>query len=84
MQLTEEGQLNKPRLQRWLDEFGEHYSKLVMALSLAVAVLGPLLFKWPLIGSSGIFQWNFFFKIMESWNHGYCIFVQKNIFFLGI
>lgn len=53
MQLTEEGQLNKPRLQRWLDEFGEHYSKVVMALSLAVAVLGPFLFKWPFIGSSG-------------------------------
>ncbi|XP_078443808.1 heavy metal atpase 1 isoform X4 [Wolffia australiana] len=51
MQLTEEGQLNKPKLQRWLDEFGERYSKLVMALSLAVAILGPLLFKWPLIGS---------------------------------
>ncbi|CAA6670584.1 unnamed protein product [Spirodela intermedia] len=52
MQLTEEGQLNKPRLQRWLDEFGERYSKVVMALSLAVAVLGPFLFKWPFIGSS--------------------------------
>ncbi|CAM0909575.1 unnamed protein product [Alopecurus aequalis] len=52
VQLTEEGQLNKPKLQRWLDEFGEHYSKVVVALSLAVALLGPVLFKWPFFGNS--------------------------------
>lgn len=54
VQLTEEGQLNKPKLQRWLDEFGEHYSKVVVALSLAIALIGPFLFKWPFIGTSGI------------------------------
>jgi cation transport ATPase len=54
VQLTEEGQLNKPKLQRWLDEFGEHYSKVVVAMSLAVALLGPFLFKWPFFGNSGI------------------------------
>ncbi|XP_039117653.1 probable cadmium/zinc-transporting ATPase HMA1, chloroplastic isoform X2 [Dioscorea cayenensis subsp. rotundata] len=53
VQLTEEGQLNKAKLQRWLDEFGEHYSKVVVALSLGVALLGPFLFKWPFIGSPG-------------------------------
>lgn len=53
VQLTEEGQLNKPKLQRWLDEFGEYYSRVVVALSLAVAILGPLLFKWPFFGNSG-------------------------------
>lgn len=52
VQLTEEGQLNKPKLQRWLDEFGEHYSKVVVALSLVVALLGPFLFKWPFFGNS--------------------------------
>ncbi|ONK60426.1 uncharacterized protein A4U43_C08F18340 [Asparagus officinalis] len=52
VQLTEEGQLNKPKLQRWLDEFGEHYSKVVVALSLSVAFVGPFLFKWPFIGNS--------------------------------
>lgn len=52
VQLTEEGQLNKPKLQRWLDEFGEHYSKVVVAVSLAIAVIGPFLFKWPFIGTS--------------------------------
>ncbi|KAK8456035.1 hypothetical protein SEVIR_4G265200v4 [Setaria viridis] len=52
VQLTEEGQLNKPKLQRWLDEFGEYYSRVVVALSLAVALLGPLLFKWPFFGNS--------------------------------
>ncbi|KAI3991179.1 hypothetical protein MKX01_022400 [Papaver californicum] len=52
VQLTEEAQLNKPKLQRWLDEFGEQYSKVVVALSLGVAILGPFLFKWPFIGTS--------------------------------
>jgi E1-E2 ATPase len=53
VQLTEEGQFNKPKLQRWLDEFGEHYSRVVVALSLVVALFGPFLFKWPFIGNSG-------------------------------
>ncbi|XP_038900941.1 probable cadmium/zinc-transporting ATPase HMA1, chloroplastic isoform X1 [Benincasa hispida] len=50
--LTEEAQLNKPRLQRWLDEFGEHYSKAVVVLAIAIALVGPVLFKWPFIGTS--------------------------------
>lgn len=50
--LTEEAQLNKPRLQRWLDEFGEHYSKAVVVLAIAIALVGPILFKWPFIGTS--------------------------------
>lgn len=53
MQLTEEAQLNKPKLQRWLDEFGENYSKVVVVLSVAVALIGPLLFKWPFICTPG-------------------------------
>ncbi|XP_021633151.1 probable cadmium/zinc-transporting ATPase HMA1, chloroplastic isoform X2 [Manihot esculenta] len=52
VQLTEEAQLNKPKLQRWLDEFGERYSKVVVGLSVAVALLGPFLFKWPFISTS--------------------------------
>ncbi|XP_050206620.1 probable cadmium/zinc-transporting ATPase HMA1, chloroplastic [Mercurialis annua] len=52
VQLTEEAQLNKPKLQRWLDEFGEHYSKVVVGLSIAVALLGPFLFKWPFFSTS--------------------------------
>ncbi|KAF9600250.1 hypothetical protein IFM89_005074 [Coptis chinensis] len=52
VQLTEEAHLNKPKLQRWLDEFGEQYSKVVIVLSLAVALFGPFLFKWPFIGTS--------------------------------
>ncbi|KAJ4816369.1 Heavy metal ATPase 1 [Rhynchospora pubera] len=54
VQLTEEGQLNKPKLQRWLDEFGEQYSKVVVALSLVVALFGPFMFKWPFIGNSAV------------------------------
>ncbi|RWW09526.1 hypothetical protein GW17_00026987 [Ensete ventricosum] len=34
VELTKEGQLNKPKLERWLDEFGEYYSKVVVVLSL--------------------------------------------------
>ncbi|QDP16882.1 hypothetical protein Tsubulata_009111 [Turnera subulata] len=51
VQLTEEAQLNKPKLQRWLDEFGERYSKVVVGLSVAIALLGPLLFKWPFMST---------------------------------
>ncbi|GKD14045.1 probable cadmium/zinc-transporting ATPase HMA1, chloroplastic, partial [Tanacetum coccineum] len=47
VQLTEEAQLRKPTLQRWLDQFGENYSKAVIILSVAVALIGPILFKWP-------------------------------------
>ncbi|KAL2906352.1 putative cadmium/zinc-transporting ATPase HMA1 chloroplastic [Bienertia sinuspersici] len=47
VQLTEEAHQNKPKLQRWLDEFGEYYSKVVMVLSVAIALIGPLIFKWP-------------------------------------
>ncbi|KAF5752867.1 cadmium/zinc-transporting ATPase HMA1 chloroplastic [Tripterygium wilfordii] len=52
VQLTEEAQMNKPKLQRWLDEFGEHYSKVVVALSVGIALLGPILFKWPFFSTS--------------------------------
>ncbi|XP_028764108.1 probable cadmium/zinc-transporting ATPase HMA1, chloroplastic isoform X3 [Neltuma alba] len=52
VQLTEEAQLNRPKLQRWLDEFGEQYSKVVVVLSVAIAVIGPLIFKWPFISTS--------------------------------
>ncbi|VFQ70343.1 unnamed protein product [Cuscuta campestris] len=52
VQLTEEAQLSKPKLQRWLDNFGEQYSKVVVLLSISVAVMGPFLFRWPLISSS--------------------------------
>lgn len=51
VQLTEEAQSNNPRLQRWLDEFGERYSKVVVVLSIAIAVIGPLVFKWPFIST---------------------------------
>ncbi|CAJ1942905.1 unnamed protein product [Sphenostylis stenocarpa] len=52
VQLTEEAQSNKPKLQRWLDDFGERYSQVVVVLSIAIAVIGPLLFKWPFISTS--------------------------------
>ncbi|GAB2279616.1 Probable cadmium/zinc-transporting ATPase hma1, chloroplastic [Dionaea muscipula] len=51
-QLTEEAQQIKPMLQRWLDEFGERYSKVIVMLSITVALVGPLIFRWPVISSS--------------------------------
>lgn len=56
VQLTEEAQLSKPKLQRWLDKFGDLYSKAVVVLSVGVALLGPLLFKWPLFSTAGNFK----------------------------
>lgn len=53
MKLTEEAQSSRPKLERWLDEFTERYSQLVVAMSVAVAVVGPFVFKWPFLGSPG-------------------------------
>lgn len=53
LQLTEEAHSNKPKLQKWLDEFGEIYSTVVVVLSVAIAFLGPILFKWPLLHTTG-------------------------------
>lgn len=52
VQLTEEARSNKPKLQRWLDQFGEQYSKVVVVLSVAIALIGPFLFKWPFFSTS--------------------------------
>ncbi|KAL0733744.1 hypothetical protein Bca4012_009954 [Brassica carinata] len=51
LQLTEEANANKPKIQRWLDEFGEVYSKVVVVLSVSIAFLGPVLFKWPFLST---------------------------------
>lgn len=59
VQLTEEAQLSKPKLQRWLDKFGEQYSRAVIILSASIALLGPVLFKWPFFSTSGT-MWVFF------------------------
>ncbi|KAJ6930197.1 hypothetical protein NC652_013901 [Populus alba x Populus x berolinensis] len=41
------------KLQRCLDEFGEHYSKLVVGLAVAIALLEPFLFEWPFMITPG-------------------------------
>jgi cation transport ATPase len=48
--LTEEASAGRPKLQKWVDKFGERYSQVVVALSALVAVVGPLAFGWPLFG----------------------------------
>ncbi|EPS71968.1 hypothetical protein M569_02788, partial [Genlisea aurea] len=52
VQLTEEAQQSKPNLQRWLDKFGEQYSRAVLIFSAAIALMGPFLFKWPFFSTS--------------------------------
>ncbi|KAL0343546.1 UNVERIFIED_CONTAM: putative cadmium/zinc-transporting ATPase HMA1, chloroplastic [Sesamum angustifolium] len=52
VQLTEEAQQSKPKLQRWLDKFGEQYSRAVIILSAAIALMGPVLFKWPFFSTA--------------------------------
>eukprot|EP00850_Spirogloea_muscicola_P014894 SM000110S18901 [mRNA] locus=s110:246472:250725:+ [translate_table: standard] len=54
MKLTQEARVNRPRLQRWLDTFSNQYSQAVVIVSVAVAVLGPLLFKWPFRNVGGV------------------------------
>ncbi|KAF2565231.1 hypothetical protein F2Q68_00027261 [Brassica cretica] len=39
----------KKMKERWLNEFGEIYSKNVVVLAVAIALLGPILFKWPFL-----------------------------------
>ncbi|KAJ4890735.1 hypothetical protein Rs2_30483 [Raphanus sativus] len=51
LKLTEESNSSKPKIQRWLDEFGEVYSKVVVVLSVSIAFLGPVLFNWPFLST---------------------------------
>ncbi|CAN6906412.1 hypothetical protein Bca4012_096175 [Brassica carinata] len=51
LQLTEDANSNKPKIQRWLDEFGEIYSKVVVVLSVSIAFLGPVFFEWPFLST---------------------------------
>lgn len=50
VRLTEEAAAGRPKLQKWVDEFGERYSQVVVALSALVGILGPVVFGWPLFG----------------------------------
>lgn len=88
VQLTEEAHSNKPKLQRWLDEFGENYSKVVVVLSLAIAFLGPFLFKWPFLSTTGRcrkqvlrFQHTYIPFIVQTMNNFLCYkTVKRDIF----
>ncbi|GAQ88586.1 hypothetical protein KFL_004420010 [Klebsormidium nitens] len=50
VRLTAEAAAGRPKLQKWVDEFGEKYSQVVVVLSALVGILGPVLFGWPLSG----------------------------------
>lgn len=66
LELTEEANSNKPKLQRWLDEFGERYSKVVVVLSVAIALLGPVLFKWQFLSTTGRMILSYFLKWVKT------------------
>lgn len=72
VQLTEEAQQSKPKLQRWLDTFGEQYSRAVIILSASIALLGPVLFKWPFFSTSGIMCAFLDILLFPSWSPKHC------------
>lgn len=53
IQLIQEAQEAKPRLQRWLDRFGKHYATLVIGLTLLFALALPLFIPTGYLGYEG-------------------------------
>ncbi len=53
VQLITQAQEAKPRLQRWLDQFGKHYATAVIALTLIFALGLPFLFSMAYLGHEG-------------------------------
>ena len=51
--LTEAAQKRQPAVSRWLDTFGDRYSKAILAITALTCVLGPLVFGLPFTGRSG-------------------------------
>eukprot|EP00884_Botryococcus_braunii_P016766 jgi/Botrbrau1/3773/Bobra.0183s0008.1 len=50
--LTSTAQANRPKLRRWIDVFGEGYSRLVIVMTVAALIILPLM-GVPLIGQGG-------------------------------
>ncbi|KAF5736188.1 cadmium/zinc-transporting ATPase HMA1 chloroplastic [Tripterygium wilfordii] len=85
MQLTEEAQMNKPKIQRWLDEFGGHYSKVVVALSVGIAFLvGPILFEWPFFSNLGKMNKRTSFLCKKGTSHLNIFLLSCRVFFRHI
>ena len=53
IQLIAQAEEAKPRLQRWLDRFGEKYATSIIGLTIAFAIGLPLLFSMPYLGLDG-------------------------------
>ncbi|MBX7066151.1 MAG: cadmium-translocating P-type ATPase [Parachlamydiales bacterium] len=53
IQLITEAQSAKPRLQRWLDQFGKHYATAIIALTFLFALGLPLLGQMSYFGHEG-------------------------------
>lgn len=53
IQLILEAQEAKPRLQRWLDQFGKTYATTIITLTFLFAICLPLLFAMPYSGFEG-------------------------------
>jgi Cd2+/Zn2+-exporting ATPase len=53
IQLITQAQEAKPRLQRWLDQFGKQYASSIIGFTFLFAVGAPLLFSLPYAGLEG-------------------------------
>lgn len=67
---------SKRKLQRCLDEFGEHYSKLVVGLTVANALLEPFLFEWPFMITPGNLEEEYLFTFILCLKNHLCVFVE--------
>ncbi len=53
IQLITQAQEAKPKLQRWLDQFGKRYATTIICLTFAFALGLPLVFSMPYLGKEG-------------------------------
>ncbi|HSX26092.1 MAG TPA: heavy metal translocating P-type ATPase [Chlamydiales bacterium] len=53
IQLITQAAEAKPRLQRWLDQFGKHYATTIISLTFLFALLLPLVFSMTYFGHEG-------------------------------
>lgn len=53
IKLIHDAQSAKPKLQRWLDEFGKHYATAIIAFSCLFAIALPLFFPMSYFGNEG-------------------------------
>jgi len=66
IKLITEAQASKPKLQRFLDRFGDVYAKSIILLSVAIATAMPFIFNIPFLGTEGSIYRSLAFLIAAS------------------